>query len=116
MDYEPGQYVLGGGEQSLSGDDAKGDIKAINALTGEIKWSFDLHSPPWAGVMATAGGLVFGGSEEGNFFALDEATGESLWDVQLGGSVHSNPVSYAVDGNQQVAIPAGNALFAFELN
>jgi alcohol dehydrogenase (cytochrome c) len=116
VDYEPGQYFLGGGEQTLNGDDAKGYVKAIDALTGDIKWSFDLHSPPWSGVMSTAGGLVFGCTNEGNFFALNDDTGESLWDVQLGAAVRSNPVSYAVDGQQNLAISAGNALFAFELN
>jgi alcohol dehydrogenase (cytochrome c) len=34
-------------------------------------WDFALPSPTWAGVLSTAGGLVFSGSNEGNFFALD---------------------------------------------
>jgi len=115
VDYEPGQYFLGGGEQALDGDDAKGYVKALDALTGEEKWAFDLHSPPWSGLMSTAGGLVFGSTNEGNFFALDDDTGESLWDIQLGGAVRTNPVSYAVNGKQNIAISAGNALFVFEL-
>ena len=44
--------------------------------------------------MGTAGGLVFGGSDEGNFYALDAMTGKSLWDFQTGGAMASNPVSF----------------------
>jgi alcohol dehydrogenase (cytochrome c) len=36
-------------------------VRAIDVRTGKAAWDFKLPSPPWAGVMATAGGLVFGG-------------------------------------------------------
>jgi alcohol dehydrogenase (cytochrome c) len=82
-------------------------------LTGEKKWEFELLSPPWSGVMATAGGLVFGGTNEGNFFALDALTGKSLWNFQTGGAIRSNPISFGVDGKEYVVIAAGNAIYAF---
>ncbi|MBK7372962.1 MAG: PQQ-binding-like beta-propeller repeat protein [Saprospiraceae bacterium] len=47
-----------------------------------IKWEFKLQSPPWSGLLSTAGGLVFGGSVEGNFYALDADTGQSKWPFQ----------------------------------
>ena len=72
-------------------------------------------TPPLAGLLSTAGGLVFGGAEEGNFFALNADTGKMLWELQLGGSIRANPVSFAIDGKQQVAITAGNSLFVFGL-
>ena len=68
-----------------------------------------------AGLLSTAGGLVFGGAEEGNFFALDAENGKPIWDLQLGGAIRSNPMSFAVDGKQYVAIAAGSALFVFGL-
>lgn len=80
-----------------------------------MKWEFKLVSPPWAGLLSTAGGLVFGGSDEGNFFALDAETGKPLWDFQMGGAVRSNPISFAIDGRQYVAVSAGSALFVFGL-
>jgi alcohol dehydrogenase (cytochrome c) len=80
-----------------------------------MKWEFRLQEPPWAGVLATAGGVVFGGSNEGNFFALDAATGKPLWDFQTGGPIAANPISFLVDGKQHVAIAAGQALFVFGL-
>jgi len=115
VDYEPGKYFLGGGEQTLDGDLAKGYVKALAVETGIEQWAFDLHSPPWAGVMATAGGLVFGGTNEGNFFALNDETGERVWDFQTGGPIRTNPMSFVVDGKQCIAISGGNALFVFDL-
>ena len=99
----------------MRGDQAYGAVRALDVLTGKLRWEFKLHSPPWAGLLSTAGGLVFGGSEEGNFFALDAETGQSLWQFQTGGRVHANPVSFAIDGRQHVAIAAGNALLVFGL-
>src|ERR1035438_7092297 len=64
--YQPGTFFAGGGEQELPSDDAWGAIRALEATTGRMVWEFRLHSPPWAGVLATAGGLVFSGSDEGN--------------------------------------------------
>ena len=115
VEYEEGQPFLGGGEQALSGDDAAGAIRALNVLTGKQQWEFMLHSPPWAGVMATAGGLVFGGSNEGNVFALDAATGKPLWDFQTGGAVRTNPMAFAVDGKQRIVSIGGSTLFVFGL-
>jgi alcohol dehydrogenase (cytochrome c) len=115
VEYEPGKPFMGGGEQALAGDQAKGSIKAIDALSGEIAWSFDIHSPPWSGVLSTAGGLVFGGTNEGNVFALDAQSGDPLWDFQTGGAIRTNPVSFLIDGKQQIALSGGNALFVFGL-
>lgn len=115
VDFEPGEPFLGGGEQALSGDEAKGYVKAINASSGDIAWEFDLHSPPWSGVMSTAGGLVFGGSNEGNFFALNSATGKVLWDFQTGGAIRTNPMAFGINGKQHIVISAGGSLMVFEL-
>ncbi len=111
--YKEGQQFLGGGEQALDGDQAKGCIRALDAFTGQKKWEFSLLSPPWAGVMSTAGGLVFGGTNEGNFFALDAQTGKELWNFQTGGAVRSNPISFGVDGKQYIGIAAGRAIYTF---
>jgi alcohol dehydrogenase (cytochrome c) len=66
-------------------------------------------------VLATAGGLVFGGTDEGNVFAIDASTGAPLWQFQAGGGVRTNPISFAIEGRQHVAISAGGALFVFGL-
>ena len=98
-----------------SGDDAAGAILALNALTGEQQWEFPLQSPPWSGVMATGGGLVFGASNEGSFFALDAVSGQALWNFNTGAHIRTNPMGFAVDGHQRVAITGGRTLFVFGL-
>jgi alcohol dehydrogenase (cytochrome c) len=115
VEYEPGQPFLGGGEQALSGDEASGAVLALDALSGKRLWEFPLQAPPWAGVMATAGNLVFASSNEGNFFALDASSGASLWNFQTGGHIRTNPMGFAVDGRQRVAITGGRTLFVFGL-
>jgi alcohol dehydrogenase (cytochrome c) len=52
---------------------------------------------------------------EGNFFAFDAASSKLLWDIQTGGGINANPISFAVDNKQYVAIAAGQALFVFGL-
>jgi alcohol dehydrogenase (cytochrome c) len=66
-------------------------------------------------VLATAGGLVFSGTDEGNFFALDAGTGKPLWDFQTGGPIAANAISFNVDGRQHVAIAADRVLYVFGL-
>jgi alcohol dehydrogenase (cytochrome c) len=113
--YKAGEPFMAGGGRAVNGDDAWGAIRALEATTGTLKWEFKLVTPPMSGVLATAGGLVFGGTDEGNFFALDAETGKPLWDLQLGGAVRANPISFAVDGKQYVSIAAGYSIFVFGL-
>ena len=115
VEYEPGRPYMGGGEQAISGDDAWGYIKALDVRTGDIDWEFQTLTPLWSGVMATAGGLVFGTTNEGNFFALDARTGQSLWDFQAGAPGRSNPMAFEVDGRQRVVMHAGNSVFVLSL-
>src|SRR5467141_236800 len=83
--------------------------------TGKMKWEWKHPSPTWSGVLSTAGGLVFTGDAEGNFIALEAASGKALWHFQCGASVYSSPMSFAIDGKQYVAVAAGSALFTFAL-
>ena len=92
-----------------------GALRAIDPATRKIKWELKHISPSWSGVLSTAGGLVFTGDAEGNFIALDAATGKILWHFQCGASIYAGPMTYAIDGKQYVAIAAGTALFAFGL-
>jgi alcohol dehydrogenase (cytochrome c) len=102
-------------ERIVKADREPGAIKALQAESGELRWEFRLHSPPWAGVLSTAGGLVFSGSDEGNFYALDTSTGTPLWDFQTGGAICANPISFTVDGHQFIAIAADRVLYVFGL-
>jgi alcohol dehydrogenase (cytochrome c) len=114
VEYEAGQPFTGGGERRLA-DEAWGAVRALDAVTGKQVWDFRLPSPSWSGVLSTAGGLVFSGSNEGNFYALDAKTGAPLWQFQVGGMVRSNPTTFLVEGRQHVSVAAGRAVFVFAL-
>jgi alcohol dehydrogenase (cytochrome c) len=92
-----------------------GALRALDPNTGRMKWEFRHISPSWSGVLSTAGGLVFTGDAEGNFIALDAASGKPLWHFQTGGAVYAAPMAFAIDGKEYVAIAAGSSLYAFGL-
>ena len=91
-------------------------IKAIDPDTGKTVWDFKLFQGSLGnGVLATAGGLLFASSRDGNVIALDAKTGKRLWHYQTGGNHSASPISYAIDGRQYVALTAGNVLYSFSL-
>jgi len=85
-----------------------GHFVAVNPLTGEKKWDMPLTDlPSSAGMLATAGGLVFTGKLTGEFLALDAATGKPLWQFQTGSSVNATAITYTLGGRQYVSIASG---------
>jgi outer membrane protein assembly factor BamB len=66
--------------------------------------------------MSTASGLVFAGSQEGDFTALDASTGTKLWSYNTGANIYgAAAITYMLDGRQWVVIPSGTKLIAFAL-
>ena len=115
-DYVEGDQFTGGGFQMpLPIETYYSAVRAIDPKTGDIQWEYELQPRSTAGMLATAGDLVFSGSVDGYFFALDAFSGEELWHVNVGNMVHSAPMSYAVGGSQFVTIAAGNVVFTFGL-
>jgi alcohol dehydrogenase (cytochrome c) len=96
-------------------EEAYGVIRAYEPSTLDPVWEHRMTDITWAGVLSTAGDLVFGGGREGYFLALDARTGELLWRASVGGQINSAPMSYAIGDRQYVAIAAGSALFTFSL-
>ncbi len=87
----------------------------VDPSTGEVRWQYKLYSMPQAGILSTTGNLVFGGTDEGQFFALDARTGKELWRANTGGVIAAGPVSYLSNAKQLVSVAAGSAIFAFGL-
>jgi alcohol dehydrogenase (cytochrome c) len=122
--YEPGKQFQGRGAGGGFGPPAAGTaeappsqgLMAFDPETGKPVWKFELTQNGLApGLMATAGGVVFAASAEGNFMALDAKTGKALWRFGAGANIPSSPMSYSVDGKQYVAISSANVLYSFAL-
>lgn len=112
---ETGKQFWGGSGDWLWQGRSSG-IRAINPVSGKTEWDFPLQQGSLSnGVLATAGGVLFAASPEGNLIALDAKSGKLLWRFQTGAGMAASPMSYSVDGRQYVAVSAGNVLYSFAL-
>jgi len=85
-----------------------GELIAWDAATGERRWSNPEGYAVYSGVLATAGNLVFYGTLDKKFKALDATTGKELFAKQLECGIVGNPVTFmGPDGKQRVAIYTG---------
>ena len=101
-------YRLASRMQLAPGTDQQGSVRAISAETGQTTWLHEQRAGTTS-LVATGGGLVFGGDVNGRVRAFDQETGEVLWEINLGSAVTGFPISYAVDGRQYVAFSTGTA-------
>ena len=93
-----------------------GSVRALDAMTGLMKWDFPLHTgSSTTGALGTAGGVVFASSNDGNLIALDSKSGKYLWHFYVGANIIASPMAYAVNGKQYVAIAGQSAIFVFGL-
>ncbi len=95
-------------------DQATGTMVA-GAPDGTVAVRSDIPFAPYGGTLATGGHLVFSSMVNGDFFAADDQTLQTLWSVNLGSPIEAPPMTYAVNGQQYVVIPVGtsniNSLF-----
>jgi alcohol dehydrogenase (cytochrome c) len=68
-----------------------------------------------AGILTTAGHLLFSADTSGNLLALDPATGRTLWHLNAGGRMAASPMTYQIDGRQYLIAAVQDALYAFAL-
>jgi alcohol dehydrogenase (cytochrome c) len=97
------------------GTDKVGSVWAISVETGKTLWKYEQRAGMLP-LVATGGGLIFGGDASGRFRAFDDRSGKVLWEVNLGAPVSGFPVSFSVDGKQYVAVTTGNSLVANSTN
>ncbi len=95
---------------------SESSLKAIDYKTGHAKWEHPLGRwEDWAGVLSTAGNVVFTGDTQGNMLALDARTGATLWHAYGGGAVQTAPITYELDDRQYVLIGSSGVLYALSL-
>lgn len=115
-EYQPGKVFWSGRVEGFEDKQASVGIKALDPATGRTVWDHKILQGSLSnGVLATAGGVLFGATAGGNLIALHARTGKLLWRFRAGGTMAASPISYAVDGKQYVAISGGNVLYAFAL-
>ncbi len=95
---------------------ADSTLVAMDYTTGKPRWHHELgEGEGVAGMLTTAGHLLFTADNSNNLLALDPATGKTLWHVPLGARMQAAPTTFEVDGKQYLLTPAGNILFAWVL-
>ncbi|HEY3939517.1 MAG TPA: PQQ-binding-like beta-propeller repeat protein [Bryobacteraceae bacterium] len=94
-------------------------VRAVNIDTGKVMWENPQPGhvllKSWPGVLGTAGGLLFYSDPDGSFVAADAATGKPLWHFATNITMKASPMTFAIDGNQYVAIAAGSNILCFGL-
>jgi quinohemoprotein ethanol dehydrogenase len=110
FEYRPGSWNLGTDPtigDSLPRADVSGHLLAWDPVAQREVWRAQ-HALPWnGGTLATGGNLVFQGTADGRFVAYRATDGAKLWEAPAGTGVIAAPVTYLVDGEQQVSVLAG---------
>jgi len=91
-------------------------LQAIDYQTGKIRWSHELgDGEDVAGILTTAGGLLFTADNSQNLLALDAATGKTLWHLNAGGGMDSSPMTYELGGKQYVLTAVQDSIYVWTL-
>lgn len=85
----------------------KGHLAAWNPIEQKEVWRVQYPSPWNGGVLATAGGLVFQGTANGEVRAYRADNGKELWSFAAQTGVMAPPITYRVNGEQYVTVVAG---------
>jgi PQQ-dependent dehydrogenase (methanol/ethanol family) len=86
----------------------RGVFQGWDVVNRKEKWSISENFPVWSGTLATAGDVVFYGTMDGWFKAVDARNGTVLWSFKTGSGIIGQPITYrGPDGKQYVAIESG---------
>lgn len=99
--------IKSGPKQLPEGVTNAGLIQALNVSDGSVKWEYRERPVMTSSLLATGGGLIFGGDANRFLFALDQDDGSVLWKQRLNAPIGGHPMTYEVDGVQYIAIPTG---------
>ncbi len=100
--YMGTDYHIGPG---LSDPTYSSELIAWDATKGTKQWGIKESKQIYAGVLTTAGGVVFYTTKDPSFKAVDASTGNVLFRTQLTCNSTGNPISFAgPDGKQRIAV------------
>ena len=86
----------------------RGEFSAWDPVAAREVWTLKESFPVWSGALATAGDVVFYGTMEGWFKAVDARSGRLLWQYKTGSGIIGQPITYrGPDGKQYVAVMSG---------
>lgn len=108
--YIAGTPYLGSSTTMYPGPgDYQGELLAWDIANAKPVWGIkDANLPVYSGVLATGGDLVFYGTMEGWFRAVDAHSGAVLWQMKLDSGIVGDPMTFkGPDGRQYIAIYAG---------
>jgi alcohol dehydrogenase (cytochrome c) len=95
---------------------ASSTIRALDYRTGKVVWNHETgEEQNGAGILTTAGHLLFSADTSGNLLALDPVTGKTLWHLNAGGRMVASPMTYQLDGRQYLIAAVQDVLYAFAL-
>jgi alcohol dehydrogenase (cytochrome c) len=116
--WKQGESFYGGSARQIPAEIPRKYLRAIDPQTGKIVWQYEQIGPgeTWGGLLATVSGLIFFCDDDGSFGALDAKTGKPLWHFPLNAHWHSSPMTYAIDGQQYVAVAVNSSIVAFGLS
>jgi lanthanide-dependent methanol dehydrogenase len=109
VNYIAGTPYVGAEVRMFAGPGGnRGALTAWDPVGRRIAWEVKEDLPVWSGALATGGDLVFYGTMDGWFKAIDARNGKLLWQQKLDSGIIGQPVSYrGPDGRQYVAILSG---------
>jgi alcohol dehydrogenase (cytochrome c) len=116
--WKQGESFYGGSARRIQAEVPRKYLRALDPQTGKIVWQYEQSGAgeTWSGLLATVSGLIFFGDDDGSFGALDAKTGKALWHFPLSARWHASPMTYAIDGQQYVAVAVNSSIIAFSLS
>jgi lanthanide-dependent methanol dehydrogenase len=84
-----------------------GGFAAYNPITNKVAWYNKERLPVLSGVLATTSNLVFYGTLDRWFKAVNANTGQELWKFQVSSGVIGNSFTYGHKGKQYVGVLSG---------
>ena len=110
-EYKQGAWYLGLdlGGWAEPADGNRGALVAWDPVANKAVWEVANKSPFWSGVLSTASGLVFSGSQTGEFMAFDSGSGKKLWSFQTGSGITGLPIAWERNGKQYITVLSGSA-------